>query len=335
MKLGLVIGRFAPLHEGHKLLIRQAAAGCDKLLVLVGSANQPRTIRTPWTYQERAAAIKNWADFPANIDIVGKKIKTVPINDYAYNDSVWIKQIQQIVGAESYLQKVSNTDTKYFGLEPKVILFGHEKEDTEYLSWFPDWKYVSVKSEVKTSGTSEREFLFKNKPETLPRSVVDDWNYFKKEEELFKNYPFPETLNFNCADAILECAGHVLMIKRKSAPGAGTWALPGGFKNRNETFVDCSIRELVEETNVRIPEKVLRGSIKSTKLFDAINRGNGIPRNTLAVHIKVELDADGELPRVSPADDAVEAKWIKLSEIGKNVLCFDKHDSIMINMGVL
>lgn len=335
MKLGIVIGRFAPLHEGHKLLLRQAAMGCDKLLVLVGSANQPRTIRTPWTYTERSEAIQKWANFPANIDTVGNKIKTIPINDYAYNDSMWIKQIQKIVETESYLQKVLNTDIKYFGLEPKVVLFGHEKDDTEYLSWFPDWLYTSIKSDIKISGTSEREFLFKNKPNQLPQSVVDDWNYFKKEEELFKNYPFPETLNFNCADAILECAGHVLLIKRKVAPGAGTWALPGGFKNRNETFIDCAIRELVEETNVRIPEKVLRGSIKSTKLFDSPNRGCGIPRNTLSVHIVVQLDANGDLPRVSPSDDAVEAEWVKLSDIGTKYLCFDRHDSIMINMGVL
>lgn len=335
MKLGLVIGRFAPLHEGHKLLLRSAAAQCDKLLVLIGSANQPRTIRTPWTYKERSEAILKWGAFPANQDNIGRKLKTIPINDYAFNDTVWIKQIQTVVEAQQWQGIVENKDIRLKGLAPQVILFGHEKDDTDYLSWFPDWKYVSIQSTVKTSGTSEREFLFKNHPDQLPKSVVDDWNYFKKEAETFKNYPFPETLNFNCADAILECAGHVLLIKRKFAPGAGTWALPGGFKNQQETFLDCAIRELVEETNVRIPEKVLRGSIIQTKLFDSPKRGHGIPRNTLAVHIKVSLDADGKLPRFAPADDAVEAKWVKVSEIGTQYLMFDSHDGILVNMGVL
>ena len=85
-----------------------------------------------------------------------------------------------------------------------------------------------------------------------------------------------------------------LLIRRKHDPFAGSWALPGGFKNNKESSLDCAFRELTEETNVRVAEKVLRGSIVQTKLFDDPNRGMGIPRNTLAVHIRIDLNFDNK-----------------------------------------
>ena len=63
--------------------------------------------------------------------------------------------------------------------------------------------------------------------------------------------------------------------------------------NSNETFLDCAVRELIEETNIRVPEKVLRGSIVKTELFDSPKRSFGIPRNTLAVYFRINPDPDG------------------------------------------
>src|SRR3989344_3683432 len=37
---GLVIGRFQPLHLGHKYLIEKALEVCDKLIIGIGSANK-------------------------------------------------------------------------------------------------------------------------------------------------------------------------------------------------------------------------------------------------------------------------------------------------------
>ena len=171
--------------------------------------------------------------------------------------------------------------------------------------------------------------MYETDDPALPRTVKDDFAYYEKEKKLFANYPFPETLNFNCGDAVVECQGHVLLIQRKHAPGAGAWALPGGFKNRDESFLDCAVRELIEETNIRVPEKVLRGSIVKTQLFDSPKRSFGIPRNTLAVYFRINPDPDGKLPRANGADDAAECKWVPLTDVLNRYELYDDHASII------
>ena len=42
----------------------------------------------------------------------------------------------------------------------------------------------------------------------------------------------------------------VLLIERKHDPFAGSWALPGGFLNMDETLEEAALRELEEETGI-------------------------------------------------------------------------------------
>jgi 8-oxo-dGTP diphosphatase len=44
----------------------------------------------------------------------------------------------------------------------------------------------------------------------------------------------------------------IMLGKRKGNHGAGTWAAPGGHLELNESFEDCAIREVKEETGVTI-----------------------------------------------------------------------------------
>jgi 8-oxo-dGTP diphosphatase len=46
----------------------------------------------------------------------------------------------------------------------------------------------------------------------------------------------------------------VLLTHRKGSHGAGTWAPPGGHLDMGESFEDCAIREVREETAVTISE---------------------------------------------------------------------------------
>jgi bifunctional NMN adenylyltransferase/nudix hydrolase len=316
IKTGVVIGRFQPLHEGHKTLIREAMLRCDRLIILVGSVNKPRSIKNPWTFQERRDRLKDYLSSPIfGNALTGRswEVKILPVSDHRYTDSQWVQDV------------LTTVDTP----AEQVTLFGMDKKGNDYLKYFPQWKYCDIGQRVQVCGTDIRKTMLKNCPGHMPPSVVDDYKYFKNEKKIFENYPFKATLGFCCADNVLECAGHVLLILRKKAPGAGTWAFPGGFKNADETFRDCALRELTEETNVRVPEKVLRGSIVREQMFDAPDRGCGIPRITMAVHMRIDPEPDGSLPRVSPADDAMEARWVPIADAVNNYDLFDDHGDIL------
>lgn len=309
MKTGIFIGRFQPAHSGHIHALGLAASQVDKLYILIGSANACRSIKNPWTYYERTSMLrmKLYARGITNIEFV-------PLNDHPYNDTQWIADVR--------------ATAEHFKMGTPM-LFGHMKEGNNYLKWFPDWKFRDIEAQYNVNATGIRQNMYETGDPALPATVHDDFKYYEKEKVTFGNYPFPETLNFNCADAIIECQGHVLLIRRKHAPGAGAWALPGGFKNRDESFLDCAIRELQEETNVRVPEKVLRGSIVKTQLFDSPSRSFGIPRNTLAVYMRVNPNPDGSLPRANGADDAAECQWFPITQVLNTLELYDDHAAII------
>ena len=309
MKAGIFIGRFQPVHQGHIHALGIAASQVEKLFILVGSANQCRSIRNPWTFQERSQMLRT------KLHAAGvRNYEILPLNDYRYSNTQWMSDVRAT--AEHYDM---GTPT----------LFGHMKEGNDYLTWFPDWKFKSIEAQYNVSATDVRLAMFLENDPLMPETVKADWAFYQKEKVTFGNYPFPETLNFNCSDAILECQGHVLLIQRKFAPGKGAWALPGGFRNQRETFLDCAIRELQEETNVRVPEKVLRGSIVKTELFDDPSRSFGIPRNTMAVYMRINPNPDFSLPRANGADDAALCKWVPLTDALNTIEMYDDHKDIL------
>ena len=51
---------------------------------------------------------------------------------------------------------------------------------------------------------------------------------------------------------ILAKGNKVLLLKRKSAHGEGTWGFPGGHLEFNEEIEDCVQREVYEETGIKV-----------------------------------------------------------------------------------
>ena len=57
----------------------------------------------------------------------------------------------------------------------------------------------------------------------------------------------------------------ILLGKRKNSHGTGTWALPGGHLEFNESIEACAAREVLEETGIRI--KNLRHGPHTNDIF--------------------------------------------------------------------
>jgi bifunctional NMN adenylyltransferase/nudix hydrolase len=331
--LGALIGRFSPRHSGHHMIIQEAMRQCDHLLILIGSANRPRSIKNPWTYDERFESMRGWITGLSSVpNHVRGRVSILPLNDYRYSNQQWLSDVTNVIETFRHFQFGSE-----LGDAPhEAVIFGHDKPGNDYLSWFKQYRQVNLESGYKVNSTQVREDYFRSRHSVIPPDVQADWDYYQKEHATFKDYPYPQTLNFNCADAVVECAGHVLLVKRKNAPGKNCWALPGGFKNRNETFRECALRELIEETNIRVPERVLRKSVVSERLFDDPNRSFGTPRNTMAYHFRVEPDADGQLPRANGGDDVISGpdgvRWAPLAEAVNSIPLYDDHQDIVMSM---
>jgi len=125
-------------------------------------------------------------------------------------------------------------------------------------------------------------------------------------------YPRPAVT----VDALVLAAGNMLLlIKRDKDPYAGTWALPGGFVDMDETLEAACIRELFEETGLKVSQ------MKQFRVFDAPLRD---PRHrTLSVAHYVFVDTT--IP-VKGGDDAAEAGWFPIDQLP--ALAFDHGDII-------
>ena len=309
--LGFLIGRFQPLHAGHRSIIRQAAKLCKHLVVIVGSANAAPSVKNPWSYLERKTKIDL---FLYHEEI--KNVTVVPMNDYRYNNNKWQVDVENIITDASI-------DHNCCG----VTMFGFDKPDNKYLGWFDHYEFVNLQSGFNVCATDVRNSYFKAGNMGFPIEVMEDYNYFVKEKEQFSPYPYLDTLNFCCSDSVVICNGHILLIKRIKAPGRNHWALPGGFKNNNETFLECAVRELIEETNLDVSENELYDAsvINFDHVFDAPNRAAmGIPRITHAFLFKLAT-----MPKVTPSDDALEAEWVPIDKCLNELPMHDDHRDII------
>lgn len=94
-----------------------------------------------------------------------------------------------------------------------------------------------------------------------------------------------------------------LFIKRKKDPFKGCWALPGGFMEIDETPEAAAVRELEEETSVKIQGVLQIGA------FGAVKRD---PRGrTISIAFLAFLN-DGQIAKA--ASDAIHVEWIGLNE---------------------
>lgn len=71
-RVGLMIGRFQPLHRGHLKSINRMIQDCETAIICLGSAQKSREEHDPWTVEERMQMLRN---------VYGDRIKIVPLND--------------------------------------------------------------------------------------------------------------------------------------------------------------------------------------------------------------------------------------------------------------
>ncbi|MDB5968329.1 MAG: ADP-ribose pyrophosphatase [Hydrocarboniphaga sp.] len=342
------VGRFQPFHQGHLAVVRKGLAEGQRVLVLAGSAERPRNIRDPLNAGERADMI-----LACLAPDERARVAVAPLRDAMYNDPIWIRNVQAAV--------FEHLGAVVPGRKPqdlRIGLVGHGKDRSSYyLRLFPTWGAVNAANHEAISATDLRQLYFTHPfdqgrvpaeiartfEQRLPKAIYDGllafaktpaYQELKAEQEFVTRYreqfaslKYPPT--FNTADAVVIQSGHVLLVRRGARPGKGQLALPGGFIQEDENALDACLRELREETRLKVPEPVLRGSMTGKDLFDDPFRSTR--GRTFTTAFRFDLRPETDLPKVKGGDDAKEAFWIPLAQVKPEEM-FEDHYFILQKM---
>jgi bifunctional NMN adenylyltransferase/nudix hydrolase len=346
------IGRFQPFHLGHKHIVDSALQEAERVILLVGSANVSRSVRNPFTFEERHDMIR--AVFRKAVS--DGRLLIVAVDDVAYNDTAWTAGVQKIV-ADTILKLGNDNGVVLHGLNDfKIGLAGFGKDGSSYyLKKFPEWESFDIKPKFQAfNATAIREDYFRGNPviprDSCPEEVcawmadfrtTDAFNEIVKEADFIKDYKAswataPYEPVFVTVDAVVVQSGHVLLVRRKASPGAGLLALPGGFLDPDEPLRRAVIRELREETQIAdnkgpIPPAMLGSFIedKQTRVFDNPYRSQ---RGRTITHAFLFQCPDRKpLFKVKGGDDAAHADWYRLGDLDPRDF-FEDHWFILSEM---
>lgn len=356
-KLAVVIGRFEPAHNAHFALFDKALEVAENLAIVLGSHNSPRTIKNPWSSEDRMQMIR--ASLPVD---VSNRVHITWVEDTAYSDAEWVTDVYntvQLIYDAAYPEEMRLSP---LDKNKKIAIIAHNKDETTYyLDFFKAYDAVEIPTVNASdngppiSATKIRELYFEGYMNLIgaacPQGVVDFLQNFRDTKEFselkkeyddaikydarYENVPYGQ-VNFVTVDSMVVQSGHVLLVKRGQSPGKGLWALPGGHLNINESFIQGAIRELKEETGIKVPEKVLMGSMVYDHVFDHPDRSlrgrlkKKIGRTITRLFV-FKLNDSEKLPRVVGSDDACEAWWFTFGEV-KNMRAnmFEDHfDMVM------
>lgn len=330
------IGKFQPFTLSDFLFLQNAFTQAKTVIIVIGSHNKAPDIENPWSSPQREEMIRS--SLTSNEQ---QRVKFVYVRDSYYVQNKWLIEVQQQVA--SLTNNCKNNNICFIGEENQfpqwahITLFNekthiHHFNENRFLNgleirnnYFRD---TSVKVHVPPAVA---DYLEKFKQTPLFQDLKASFEYienYKKQWEVKVKVPFP--VQFLTVDCVCLKSGNILVVRRKGHPGKGQIALPGGFLNPTETLEDGALRELKEETSIKISKDILRSSIVESKVYDYPYRS--LRGRTLTTAFLIDLGT-GALPSVKGSDDAEKAFWLPLNDfVNRENEFFEDHWHIIDSM---
>lgn len=107
-----------------------------------------------------------------------------------------------------------------------------------------------------------------------------------------------------CVGAIVVTDDDLLVIRRGHGPGAGEWSVPGGRVEAGELLAEAVVREVREETGLEAICGSLVGYVE--RIHD--------DRHFVILDFQTTVL---ERQEPTPGDDAVEARWVPLTDVAE------------------
>jgi bifunctional NMN adenylyltransferase/nudix hydrolase len=337
--------RAQPFHNGHKHLIDFGLEHAEKVVILVGSSNKARSLKNPWTYNERKEMIESVFhnyDYVLSSDCVDQyRVVVEPLPDVQGNDDSWLANVQQAVW-------------KHMDEGDSLGVIGFKKDASSYyLDLFPEAHQIILEEAYATLNATELRDAYIRPAPHFPDHLVPDpvLDYMVKfyNTEHFKWLLAEQAADksnrakygsgpFITCDAVCTQMGKILLVTRGGFPGQGQLALPGGFveANKGDSFENV-LYELTEEANVTddrgtIPRGKLRGFYTGKeKRYDQPDRSTR--GHTLTTAFRFKFPDGPKMFTVYAGDDAKEARWYPINFVKENSsLFFEDHYEIITAM---
>jgi 8-oxo-dGTP diphosphatase len=114
---------------------------------------------------------------------------------------------------------------------------------------------------------------------------------------------------------IVRKEGRLLMLRRANVHGSGTWSTPGGHLEFGETPEACGVREVEEETGLKVVNP----------RFYAITNDHFVEHDKHYITIWIEADYVGGEPSLTAPEESDRVEWIAREAMPKEIfLSFGK-----------
>nr|WP_250808658.1 NUDIX domain-containing protein [Neorhizobium tomejilense] len=348
--IGALCLRAQGLHDAHIANIAAAWDRCETLVLLVGSSNMARSYKNPFTYEERKFLFE--VCFPE--EVANGRLVIRPLPDFYRDNKGWAENAKRIVRG---VAKEIGTRNGIVIDDNMIGLAGFRKDTatSEYLDMFPEWGDIMLTGRAsQIDATVIREAYFRRDgvilADHLPAPVVSFLERFRlnpafeilvRERENIDyiretfNKDDPEN---HTGDILIRHRNKSLLIRRGGAYGYDLWAFPGGIRDKGEDFLDCSLRELDEETGMtRLNPGITIEMLKSNVRFQIYNdtKGRDLRGNYITTLFVIVLPDDMPEPKIMPLDDAKHVEFVDQGIIPETRFFADHHGMLCEAMRLL